>query len=155
VKELAITEGQTKEFAALGEAFRKDAAAVLESATQSAVAGKKLDAMIAARRKKAEGVLTADQTARGNELVGEPFTGHTRPDRLPVGFGGDLAVRAETFGRYSLAEFRFLATNTDIQKELKLNEKQIAKAAEIQGKIQDETLPNPADAVAREKNFAA
>jgi hypothetical protein len=135
VKELALTEEQTKELAALRDAFRKDAAAVLEAATEAAAATKKLDTLVAARRTKAEGALTADQKAKWKELVGEPFTGITRPDRFGgAGGPGPLGVetiRAALFGKHALIEFNLLATNKAVQEELKMDEKQIKKAAEL------------------------
>lgn len=137
-KELVITQEQTKEFVAIRDAFRKDAAAVLESAADSAAAGKKLDALVAARQKKAEAVLKAEQAARWKEIVGEPFTGSTRPDRLPAGFGGRLMSEAERvawFGRHTFADFGLLAANQDVQKALGMDEKQVKTAGELRDAI--------------------
>ncbi|MBY0461266.1 MAG: hypothetical protein K2V38_28410, partial [Gemmataceae bacterium] len=148
-KELALTPEQAKQFAALRSGFEKDAAAVLLKAEAADAAEKKLAEMVKTRQGKAEAVLTAEQATKWKELVGAPFTGSTRPDRLgnvPSNFGpfaGSpvVARRYATFGNHT-DELTELASNKSIQDELKMKPEQIKKAGELRDEVAKITLPN-------------
>jgi hypothetical protein len=140
-KELAITEEQVKEFAALRSAFAKDAEDVLGSADSFEPAEKKLNALVAARRAKAEELLTADQKTKFTALVGKPFVGSTVPDNFGPRVPMTEAMRAAWFGKYTFGEFSTLANNRAIRTELKLDEKQLARVNELVTEIRTKFPP--------------
>ena len=143
VKELTITAEQTKAFNDVRADFEKEVAATLVAADDPAVAEKKVADLVAARRKKAEAVLTADQTTKVDALVGKPFTGSTLADRFAgarVGANIIEIQRTATFGKYT-TDLRYLAQNKAVQEELKLDEKTIKLAADKYA--EGLAIPNP------------
>lgn len=81
-------------------------------------------------------ILTADQRAKRDELLGKPFTGRWTITGLtgPAGQSPVVAMRRATFGKH-YADLSYLALYTGVQAELKMTEDQIKRITEAQRAI--------------------
>ncbi|QDU23534.1 hypothetical protein [Urbifossiella limnaea] len=142
VREFGITPEQVAALDGVWAAFRADAAKALLSG-EPAAAEKRLADLAAARRAKAEAVLTTAQAATVKDAFGAPFTGSTR-DRTSGATGAKTAdlgtIRAAAFGRYT-TELNRLALDAAVQAELKLTPEQVKKAEEAAAAVQTKATP--------------
>ncbi|QDU23533.1 hypothetical protein [Urbifossiella limnaea] len=151
-KEFDITPSQAKALDAAWAEFRAAVEKALLAGEPTAAAEKRLVELVAARRAKAEAVLTPTQAERVKAAFGAPFTGRTTADRGSVGTQlQDL--RAATFGKYA-GEAARLARDPAIRAELKLTDEQVKQALALQAEVLKVRLPFGGDPAALAKSYA-
>ncbi|MFO0795854.1 MAG: hypothetical protein U0804_00100 [Gemmataceae bacterium] len=152
-KEFDITAEQVTAIDGIWAAFRGDAAKVFEAGGPVEAIDAKVKALAAARRAKAEGVLTTAQTAKVRETFGAPFTGSTALDSLRNTGLNVEQMRAATFGKYT-TEFTQLGRDKALHAELKLTPEQVKQAEEIRVELLKTTRPLFSDPDGFEKSYA-
>jgi hypothetical protein len=139
-KELGVSDDQREKFAKAQADHGEAIAKLLLSGEPFEKLKTAFDAAVKNHDETVAAILTPEQQARRNELVGEPFTGNAFAGGVQQGVAA--AQRRLSFGRYS-NQLATLVRFKGVQEELQLKEEQLKKLTELNGELQKQ-FPPPA-----------